>query len=59
MSASDLALLIHFILQGIQAIKTFISDKEVRDAFEELKTAETDEARQLLAAKLAAIIYRS
>lgn len=57
MSLANLGLLLSFIVEGISAIKKFISDEEVRIAFKGLKEAETDAEREQAAKYIASCIY--
>lgn len=59
MSFSDITLLLHFLVEGIKAIKVFIVDEEVRSAFQGLKNAQTDDEKSVIAQKIAQLVYSS
>lgn len=58
MSLTNLGLLLSFITEGIIAIKKFIADNEVKQAFKGLKEAQTDADRSLAAQSIASLLYK-
>jgi hypothetical protein len=58
MSLTNLGLLLSFLTEGILAIKKFVADQEVRNAFKGLKSATTDDERVQAAKSVAQLLYK-
>lgn len=57
MSLTNLGLLLSFISEGISAVKKFLADERVREAFSGLQNAQTDDEKEAIAQKIASLIY--
>jgi hypothetical protein len=57
-SLTNLGLLLSFITEGVLAIKKFIADNEVKEAFKGLKSATTDDQRVQAAQSIAQLLYK-
>lgn len=57
MSLTDISLLIHFILEGIEAVGKFMTDERVRTQFNVMQSARGDDEKEVAAQAIASLLY--